>query len=286
MNETLRLFLGQEAVARGDLTARELRTHYQRVYQNVYLSKSSELTAADRARAAWLWCRGEATLVGLSAAAIYGTKWIDAHNAAEICRQDRRHPRGIKVRTFELPPDDVCWVDNMRLTTPARTAFDIGRSWLPDRSIPIIDALIQATKIDVTEVSALRRRRDGVHGLRRLEHALALVDGGAESPQESRVRLILVRAGLPKPQTQICFAIEGADKRIRVDMGWPEWKVAVEYDGIQHWTDAGQRSWDIDRIAILESLGWAVVRVSAEMLTRPHVIVERVGSKLRRAGWS
>jgi len=82
------------------------------------------------------------------------------------------------------------------------------------------------------------------------------------------------------PQTQIEFR----DLRIRVDMGWPEWKVAVEYDGVQHWSDRRQRSWDIDRIALLEEAGWVVVRVSAEMLSRPHVVVERVRAKLRAAG--
>ena len=68
-------------------------------------------------------------------------------------------------------------------------------------------------------------------------------------------------------------------------MGWPEWKVAVEYEGEQHWTDARQRSWDIERLVILESEGWVVVRVSAEMLSRPAVLVERVKMKLREAGW-
>ncbi len=71
---------------------------------------------------------------------------------------------------------------------------------------------------------------------------------------------------------------------IRVDMGWREWKVAVEYDGIQHWTDGRQRAWDIDRIAILESMGWVVIRVSADMLRRPDVIIARVTAKLRAAG--
>lgn len=70
--------------------------------------------------------------------------------------------------------------------------------------------------------------------------------------------------------------------RIRVDMGWREWRVAVEYGGAQHWSD--RRSWDIDRIAILEAMGWAVVRVSAEMLDRPNVIIDRVRGKLRAAG--
>ena len=110
--------------------------------------------------------------------------------------------------------------------------------------------------------------------------ALDLTDGGAESPQESRVRMLLVGAGLPKPETQIKFR----DLSIRIDMGWREWKVAVEYDGIQHWDNRYQRSWDIERIALLEAAGWSVVRVSAEMLSRPDAMVERVKAKLRAAG--
>ncbi|MGH3678567.1 MAG: DUF559 domain-containing protein [Mycobacterium sp.] len=285
MGDRARLFLGQEAVARGELTPWELRTQYRSVYRNVYLPKAAELTAADRARAAWLWCGGEATLAVRSAAAIYGTKWIDGHLAAELCRSDRRHPPGIKVRTYALSRDDVCWVDDMRLTTPERTAFDIGRLHLPDRSVPVLDALVRATNLKVADVLALADDRPGVRGRRRLRSALALVDEGAESPQESRVRLILVRGGLPMPQSQICFANEHGDVRIRVDMGWQEWRVAVEYDGVQHWDDARQRSWDIERLAILESEGWVVIRISAEMLTRPDVIVERVAKKLREAGW-
>jgi very-short-patch-repair endonuclease len=109
---------------------------------------------------------------------------------------------------------------------------------------------------------------------------LELVDGGAESPRESRLRLVLVRGGLPPPETQIEFR----ELHIRVDMGWRQWKVAVEYDGVQHWTDGRQRSWDIERIALLEAAGWVVIRVSAEMLSRPHIVVERVKAKLRAAG--
>ncbi|WP_285030571.1 DUF559 domain-containing protein [Mycolicibacterium sp. lyk4-40-TYG-92] len=70
------------------------------------------------------------------------------------------------------------------------------------------------------------------------------------------------------------------------DMGWPEWQVAVEYDGVQHWTDRRQRSWDIDRIALIEASGWSVVRASAELMSRPQVIIDRVLAKLRAAGCS
>lgn len=71
----------------------------------------------------------------------------------------------------------------------------------------------------------------------------------------------------------------------RLDMGWPEYQVAVEFDGAQHWTDARQRSRDIDRIAELDQLGWIVIRVSAEMLrARPHVIPRRVRQALIQRG--
>jgi Protein of unknown function (DUF559) len=133
-------------------------------------------------------------------------------------------------------------------------------------------------------VLSIADSKSGTRGVRRLRSVLELVDGGAESPQESRVRLLLVRANLHAPETQIEFVDEFGDVSIRVDMGWREWKVAVEYDGVQHWSDRSQRSWDIDRIAMLEAIGWTVVRVSAEMLSRPDVIVARVMAKLRAAG--
>jgi very-short-patch-repair endonuclease len=279
-------FLGQEAVARGELTAWELRTHYRSVYRNVYVAKSAVLTAAERARAAWLWCGGEATVIGRSAAALHGTKWIDADSAAELCRLDRRHPRGIKVRTYALSSDDECWIDDIRVTTPERTAFDIGRLHLPGKSVPVLDALVRATDVKIADVAALADDRRGVKGRRRLHAALELVDGGAESPQESRLRLMLVRGRLPKPETQICFYDDHGNVRIRIDMGWPEWKVGVEYDGEQHWSDARQRAWDIERLVIAESEKWSIVRVSAALMARPQTVVDRVATKLRQAGWS
>ncbi len=275
-------FLGSEAIRRGDVTRNDLRTRFRAVYRDVYAPKEAVLTAAIKARAAWL--STGATLAGVSAAAVLGTKWLDANTPAEIIRADRHSQPGILARSYRLEEGEICLVRGMRVTTPARTAFDIGRIRSVDQAIPMLDALLAATGIKCADVAAVVDRRPGIRGVRRLRAALELVDGGAESPQESRVRLLLIGAGLPKPETQIEFLDEFGHAFIRVDMGWREWKVAVEYDGIQHWADRQQRSWDIDRIALLEAMGWTVIRVSAEMLSRPHVIVERVRIKLRAAG--
>jgi very-short-patch-repair endonuclease len=177
-------------------------------------------------------------------------------------------------------PGDVCLVASMPVTTPARTAFDIGRTRPVAAAVPILDSLMNATGLRVAGISALTDSRPGTRGIRQLRRTLEMVDGGAESPQETRLRLLLVGSGLPRPETQIEFRV----LRVRVDMGWREWKVAVEYDGVHHWADSPQRSWDIERIAMLQAAGWPVVRVSAGMLSRPEVIVERVRTKLRAAG--
>ena len=277
-------FLGRQAVRRGDISEYQLEKNYRAVYRNVYVPKQLPLTALTRARAAWLWSGGRATLTGLSAAAVLGTKWIDPESPAELTRVNRHVPPGIFVHSYDLDAREVCIVNGIRITTPERTAFDIGRTMPEDRAVPVLDALANATNFKIADVAGLADAKAGVRGVRRLRAALRLVDGGAESPQESRLRLLLVRAGLPPPETQIQFVDEFGVTRIRVDMGWQKWKVAVEYDGVQHWSDRYQRSWDIDRVAMLEALGWVVVRVSAEMMTRPQVIIERVTAKLRAAG--
>ena len=118
-----------------------------------------------------------------------------------------------------------------------------------------------------------------------LRQALQLVDGGAESPYETKTRLVLVGAGLPRPQTQIEVLNDWGAVTARIDMGWEEWKVGVEFDGAQHWTDPAQRTWDIDRLAELEARGWTIIRVSADMLRhRPHVVIARIRSAMFAAG--
>jgi Protein of unknown function (DUF559) len=154
----------------------------------------------------------------------------------------------------------------------------------PAKSVPIVDALVRATGLKVSDVDPVIEANRGVRGVRRAGSALELVDGGTESPRETRLRLALVTGGLPAPETQIEFFDEYGEAFIRVDLGWRQWKVAVEYDGVQHWNDSRQRAWDIERTEILQALGWIVVRVSAAMLRDPAALVARVGAKLRMAG--
>ena len=88
------------------MTRNDLRTRHRRVFRDVYISGEAELTAPIKARAAWL--STGATLAGMSAAAMLGTKWLDASAPAEIVRTDRHCQRGMVVHTYELADDEVC----------------------------------------------------------------------------------------------------------------------------------------------------------------------------------
>lgn len=273
-------FRGAEATASGALSARQLDRFYTAVYPGVYAPRGVNLTARQRTRAAWLWSRRRGVVAGLSAAGLLGAKWIEPAAPAELVHTNRRAPDMLRVHTETLRPDEITLVDGMSVTNPARTAFDLGRKLPVTPAVQRLDALMKATGVTVGAVEQIMISHPGVRGLVGLRRALVLTDSGAESPYETLTRLILVRAGLPPPRTQYAVADESGYIVAYVDMGWPEQRVAVEYDGAQHWTDPRQRRRDIERLADLEALGWIVIRVSSDMLRTPAAIVERVRSAL------
>lgn len=106
-------------------------------------------------------------------------------------------------------------------------------------------------------------------------------------PQETRARLALIDAGLPLAETQIVVCDDYGDFVARMDMGYRELKVGIDYDGPQHRTDPVQRQRDIDRQVALDALGWVIIGVSAELLRhRPATMIGRVQDAMHAAGWA
>ncbi|MDD4867749.1 MAG: hypothetical protein PHQ28_11730 [Mycobacterium sp.] len=278
-------FIGTEAVRMGALTERELRRSCTRIYRNVYQRRGSGFGAEERARAAWLWSGRSAVVAGNSAAALLGARWVDPREPAELICDRKRPPALIDVHDDTLLAGEVTAVGGVPVTSPARTVFDLARRKGLQKAVIGIDALLRATGIGVEDVQPLVVAHRGARGLRQLRRVLPLTDAGAESPQETRTRLALLVGGLPRPQTQIVVCNEWGWVVARIDMGWEQWHVGVEYDGEQHWTDPRVRTKDIDRHAELERRGWRIVRVSAGLLRdRPDVLVERARRALLAAG--
>ncbi|MCV7217322.1 hypothetical protein H7J51_18780 [Mycobacterium crocinum] len=257
-------FVGSEALACGLLNRHQLRTRYRAVFPDVYISRETEASVQDRIAAAWLWSSRNATIAGLSAAAVLGAKWISADDPVELIHDNPRPPSGVITRRLLVHSDEVQAVGDWQVTTPARTAFDIGRHGNLRSAVARLDALARATKVSPEDVLAVAARHRGSRGLRQLESALDLVDRGAESPQETYLRLLLIRGGLPRPTTQIPVYGDDGNVVAYLDMGWPELLVGVEYDGDQHRSDRRQYLRDIRRRDVVEDLGWRLLRVVAE----------------------
>ncbi len=94
------------------------------------------------------------------------------------------------------------------MTTPARTALDLARRYPLGVAVAAIDALAQAVELKLADTELLVDRYKGRRGMKRARAALELVDGGAQSPRETWLRLLLIRTGLPAPQTQIAVRNE------------------------------------------------------------------------------
>ena len=149
------------------------------------------------------------------------------------------------------------------------------------RATSMLD-LARATGVKATEVQLLGERYPRARGLPRSRIAVPLMDGGAESPQETRVRLILIDDGLPAPRTQI--RVSDGVREAFIDMGYDEPLVGFDYDGGQHQTNRDQYVYDIGRAELVDGEGWIDIHVVAEHSRR--FILHRAYAAFARRGWT
>ena len=249
-------------MAAGRLTRYQLRTNFVAVHKDVYVPSGTRPTAILRAKAAWLRSRREGVLAGFSAAAMHGARYIDAALPANIIGSPCRPTRGIVVWEDCPDTDEVCGIADMRLTTPTRTAVDLARRFPEDVAVAAIDALARATKLSVADIELAAQRHPGQRGIRQARKAIALVDPKAGSPRETALRLLIIRAGFPWPESQHPIYNEYGVLIGEVDLAWPDLEVAVEYEG-RHHMDPDQIRKDIARIEEMIEMGWLVIRVTS-----------------------
>ncbi len=269
-------FIGSEAVAAGRVTPYALRSRFLSIHRDVYVPRDTVITAALRAKAAWLWSRRRGVVAGRSASALHGAKWIDNRAPAEIIYQNRHAPRAIRTWADRIADDEIAMLEGMPVTTPARTALDLASRYPLDMAVELVDALARATRLKMADVDLLTERYKGRRGIRRALSVLDLVDAGAESPRETWLRLLLIRAGFPRRRTQIPVHDQYGQLVAVVDMGWEEAKIAADYEGDHHRTDRRRFNHDIRRAEALAELGWIDVRVTAE--DTPGGVIGRVSA--------
>jgi hypothetical protein len=264
------IILASEAMARGEITRGQLRSRYRPLYPNVHVQRETEQSLHANTVGAWLWSRRQGVITGRAASALHGAQWVDDDTPIELVWANNRPPRGIITRRDRIADDEIVLVDGLPVATRQRTAFDLGRYLTRGRAVAHLDALACATGLSADEVLPLADRYKGSRGVRRFREAIQLMDAGGQSPKETWVRLLLIDAGFPRPQTQIPVY----DKEYGwayIDMGWEDLLIGVEYDGEQHRTDPRRYSRDIAKHRMLQRRNWIIIRVINEH--RSHHIV-------------
>lgn len=195
-------------------------------------------------------------------------------------RIDRRVD-GFSVHRF-LGPLDLEPVRGLPLVGAERTFVDCGTMLSVTELVMVGDWLVTqhlSTPFD------LRGFVHEVHydGVQRARRAAELVRRGSESPQESRLRVTLVRFGLPEPEINGTILDRYGGFLARGDLIYRAERVLVEYDGWHHERDARQRLHDLSRRERLEAEGWRVIVVTDLDMRNPTLVVRRVAEALGRA---
>lgn len=274
------VFIGSEALAAGKVTRNDLRRNYRRMFPDVY--GPPEPTIRDRARGAWLWSGRRGVISGVAASALHWAKYVDDDAPIEMLWRNGRPPNGLIVRNEAYAADEVTTYDGIPVTTPARTIFDLGRHLDRDEAVARIDALLWVGRVSIGDVQPTIGRYPWARGLAQLRVAMELADDGAESPRETRLRLLLTDAGMRPTDTQIPV-YEGNRLITKFDMGWKHLLVGVQYDGGHHQTDREQYVRDQKALPKLEARNWIVVKVIKE--DTDDDVLARVAAGLFRRGW-
>lgn len=200
----------------------------------------------------------------------------------------QREPRLIGVIGHRLQTRRDAWehVSGLRVEHVVRAWRQVGEAWSVDDLVAAADHIVGraslATVEDLrTEVTTMKGRASA-----RLLHGLGLVREGSESPEESRLRLVLGRAGLPEPDLNWVLRDDHGRHVARLDLAFRRWRVGAEYDGRHHELDADQFARDVDREADVRRQGWELVRVLRHHLRgdgRAAVVLVR--EALGRSGW-
>jgi len=268
------------------VTVKQLRgRRCRRVFRGVYIGSEVELTVPLLAEAISLVLPAGAVVGRTTAALLHGAD-VRAIGDAGIdiisLREGQVRRAGIRSSAALLEHGDVVHIGNVALTSPIRTAFDLGRNRNPIEAVVGVDAMLNRGGATLPALTAYLATHRGWFGVRWAAEAITHAEPRSESPMESRQRMRLVYGGLPRPVAQHVLTT-GATFVARLDHAYPEFKVAPEYDGEDH-----ARSWraDLERQEAIRSLGWWHRRyTSATIRGGWEAMVQEVRAALVARGW-
>ncbi|MCG2620525.1 endonuclease domain-containing protein [Arthrobacter sp. I2-34] len=196
---------------------------------------------------------------------------------------------------IQLPADEVTSLGGLYLTTRPRTWLDLAASVGIGHLVVLADHLVRIPRPEfegrtepfatVQELQMMIVRHRGKHGIRAARAAVELCRVGSDSPQETRLRLAMLDAGLPEPQLNRPIRDAAGQLIHTPDLSYPELKVSIDYEGGGHGAP-DQVDRDIARSERLAAAGWTEVRISKRhMAGGAEAAIRKIAAALRNAGW-
>ncbi len=193
--------------------------------------------------------------------------------------------RRLMVHTLQLPHEHVTTTALGATTTAARTFVDRAAELSLEDLVALGDAMLGrglTTDHELATLVSWAERRPGVVRARR---ALGLLEPRSGSAMESRLRLLLVLAGLPRPEAGAVLLDNDGEWLAQVDLAYRRFRLVIEYDGRVHVEDHQRRA-DLRRRNLLTGAGYVVLYFTADdVLRRPELVIEQVTRALAAAGY-
>jgi very-short-patch-repair endonuclease len=280
-------FTRAQALAAGITDHQLASPRYHRLHTSIYVEARVDLTPVIRARAALVAFGSTAFASHTTAARLWGLPLPTAAGehvtvAAKIDRRKRagvscHHlPAGRQARLLE--------VDGVRVSAPEQVFVELASS------LGLVDLVIvgdQMVRTGLVGLAQLRKHVAGWTGPGRAQAraAVAFVRERVDSPMETRLRLLIVLAGLPEPLVNITYSEDHGLTRRKYDLSWPEARLIVEYDGRHHVERVDQWESDLTRREAIDDSGWRIlVVVASGIYTDPAGTLARIHRLLLQRG--
>lgn len=273
----------REWVTPAGVTPAALRSsRYRRLFHGVYVDARAPITPVLLAQAALLR-DPQAVASHHTAARIWGGVVPDDGLTHIACLGPRPQVHGIKAHARRTGRRFTTH-RGVRVTTPAWSFLDLTDALGLVDLVVLGDSLVTAGNVTPQQLVEAAAAFPG-RSRRLARRAAALVRAEVDSPMESRLRLLLVLAGLPEPVVNYKVCRPDGSVRYRFDLSYPEARLVIEYDGRQHAESDTQWDTDVSRREWLDARKWRLVIVRAKDVYRtPATTLSRVISAMRDQG--
>jgi hypothetical protein len=263
-----------------------LSRRFQKIFWDCYVAREVPITPLLRAKAVIRLVPSGSYICHHTAAELWGAAPpADGATHVTLPSANGRLVRQGVSSHYSKHPAQITRRKGLSISTPEQTFLDLAAvgNGLVDLVV-VADGLIKLGRTSPQQLAEAAEQWNG-RRCRIARRAAAMARSGVDSPQETRLRLLLVLAGLPEPKVNLIIRGPDGSWRRRYDMAYEEFRLIIEYDGRQHAEDAGQWLTDIFRREKVDQIRWRLVIVTAQGIYRePLRTLERVRDTLLACG--